>query len=81
MKIILKVKTWSHIKRFFVPFDSTQLNLNNINYPVKNRASSSDQGGKAKEKVAAPICGEIKLPIESIKTEKVNNGPNFITQS
>ena len=29
-------------KTFFVPSDSTKLNLNNINDPVKNRASSSD---------------------------------------
>ena len=29
----------------------------------------------------APICGEITLPKESIKTLKVTNVPNFITQS
>ena len=29
----------------------------------------------------APICGEITLPKESIKTQNVTNGPNFITQS
>ena len=29
----------------------------------------------------APICGKITLPRESIKTQKVTNGPNFITQS
>ena len=49
-------------------FDSTKLNLNNINNPVKNRASSSDKERKAKEKVVAPICGKITLPKESIKT-------------
>ena len=66
-------------KTFFVPFDSTKLNLNNINDPVKNIASSSDKGKKAKEKVVAPICGKITLPKESIRTQKVTNGPNFIT--
>ena len=59
--------------------DSTQLDLNDINYPVKNRASSSDKGGKTKEKVVAPICGEIKLPKESIKTQNLTNGINLIT--
>ena len=29
----------------------------------------------------APICGEIKLPNCSIKTQKVTNGPNLIIQS
>ena len=29
----------------------------------------------------APLCGEIKLPKESIKTQKVTNVPNLITQS
>ena len=29
----------------------------------------------------APICGEFTLPKESIKTKKVANEPNFITQS
>ena len=29
----------------------------------------------------APICGKITLPKESIKTQKVTNGPNLITQS
>ena len=29
----------------------------------------------------AAICGEIKLPKEYIKTKKVTNGPNLITQS
>ena len=68
-------------KKFFVPFDSTKLNLDHINGPVKNRASSSDKGGKEKEKVVTPICGEITLTKESIKTQKVTNGPNSITQS
>ena len=49
--------------------------------PVKNRASSSDKGGKAKEKVVAPIFGKIKLPKESIKTQNLTNGPKLITQS
>ena len=30
-------------KTFFSPFDSTKLYPNNINDPVKNRASSSDK--------------------------------------
>ena len=34
-----------------------------------------------KEKVVAPIFGKITLPKESIKTQKVTNGPNFISQS
>ena len=42
-------------KTFFIPFDSTKLNLNNINDPVKNRASSSDKKKKAKSKVVARI--------------------------
>ena len=29
----------------------------------------------------APICGKITLPKEYTKTQKVTNGPNFITQS
>ena len=29
----------------------------------------------------APITGEITLPKESIKTQKVTNGPDLITQS
>ena len=62
-------------------FDSTKLNLNNINNPVKNRASSSDKGGKVKEKVVAPICGVIALPKEYIKTQNLTNGQNLITQS
>ena len=68
-------------KTFFVPFYSTKLNLNNIKDPVKNRASSSDKGKKAKEKVVAPFFGEIALPKEYIKTKRVINGPNLITQS
>ena len=28
-----------------------------------------------------PICGEITLPKEYIKTQKVTNGPNLINQS
>ena len=57
-------------KTFFKPLDT-----------VKNRAQSSDKGGKAREKVVAPICGEIKLPKESIKIQKVTNGKKLITQS
>ena len=49
-------------KTFLVMFDSTKLNLNNMNDPVKNRASSSDKYGKAKETFLAPICGKITLP-------------------
>ena len=66
---------------FLVPFDSTKLNLFNINNPVKNRASSSDKKIEAKEKFVAPICGKITLPKESIRTQKVTNGPSLITQS
>ena len=55
-------------KKFFVPFYSTKLNLNSINDLVKNRASPSDKGKNAEEKVVAPICVEIALPKESIKT-------------
>ena len=29
----------------------------------------------------APICGKITLPKESIKTQKVTNGPNLINKS
>ena len=36
---------------FFVPFDSTKLNLNNINNPVKNRASSSERKKKQRRKL------------------------------
>ena len=36
-------------KTFFVPFDSTKINLNNINDPVKNRASSSDNVGERRK--------------------------------
>ena len=68
-------------KKFFVPFDSTMLNLNNINNPVKNRAPSSDKEKKAKDTVVAPICGEITLPKEYIKTQKVTNGTKLIIQS
>ena len=36
---------------------------------------------RPKEKVVAPIFGEITLPKEYIKTQKFTNGPNLITQS
>ena len=36
---------------------------------------------KAKVKVVAPVCGKITPPKEYIKTQKVTNGPNLITQS
>ena len=61
-------------KTFFVPFDTTKLNLNIIKDTVKNRASSSDKNKKSKEKFVAPICGKISLPKESINTKKVTNG-------
>ena len=48
-------------KKFFVPFDYTKSDLNNISYPVKNRAQSRYKGKIAKEKVVAPICGETTL--------------------
>ena len=38
-------------KTFFVPFYSTKLNLNNINDPVKNRASSSDKKKNQRRKL------------------------------
>ena len=69
------------LKTFFIPLDSTKLNQNHINDLVKNKALSSDKGGGVKEKIVAPICGEIILPKESIKTQKVTNGPNLINQS
>ena len=47
-------------KPFLIPFDSTKLKKININNPVKKRASYSDFK-KAKDKVVASICGEIKL--------------------
>ena len=62
-------------------FYSTELSLFNRNDIVKNRASSSDKRKKAKEKVVAPIFGEIALLKESIKTQKISNVPNLITQS
>ena len=63
-----------------MPFDYTKLNQNNINDTVKNRAPSSNKKKEAKEKFVAPICGEITLPKEFIKTQKVTNGPNLINQ-
>ena len=36
---------------------------------------------KAKEKVVAPICGEITLTKESIKIQRVTNGTNLINKS
>ena len=36
---------------------------------------------ETKEKFVAPICGKITLPKESIKTQKVTNGTNLISQS
>ena len=38
-------------KNVFAPSDYTKLNLNNINDPVKNRASSSYKGGKQRRKL------------------------------
>ena len=68
-------------KTFFITFGYTKLNLNNINNPVLKTSSSSDKIKVAKEKVVAPICGEIAFPKESIKKQNVTNGPKFITQS
>ena len=56
-------------KKCFAPFD-----------PVKNRTSSSDKKKKPNEKFMAPIWGEITLPKESIKKQKVTNRPKLITQ-
>ena len=67
-------------KTFFVPFDSTKLDINNINDPVKNRSLSSEKEKKAKEKVVVPICDKTTLPKESIKTQKVTNGINWINK-
>ena len=47
---------------FLVPFDYNKSELNNINDPVKNRASSSEKEKKANERFVAPICGKITLP-------------------
>ena len=58
------------LKTFFIPLDSTKLNQNHINDLVKNRASSSDKGEKAKEEVVARFCGEITLTKESINTKR-----------
>ena len=66
-------------KFFFIPFDSIKLNLNNINDPVKNRASSSDKKN-AEDKFVPPICDRITLPKEPVKTKNVTNGPNLITK-
>ena len=68
-------------KTFFVTYYSTKLDVNNINDTLKNKASSIDKGVIAKEKVVAPICGEITLPKKSIKTQKLTNGTKLITQS
>ena len=68
-------------RKFILPFDYTNLNLININYPVKNRVPSIDKGKKTKEIFVAPICGNITLPTESINIKKVTNGPNLITKS
>ena len=38
-------------KTFFVPFDSTNLKLNNRNGTVKNRTSSSDEEKKQRRKL------------------------------
>ena len=65
----------------FVPFDSAKLDIHNTNNTVKYRPSSSDKRWETKEKFVAPICGKIILPKEYIRTQKVTNGPNLITQS
>ena len=67
-------------KTFFVPFDYTKLDINNINDPVKNRSLSSEKEKKSKEKVVVPICDKTTLPKESIKTQKVTNGINWINK-
>ena len=36
---------------------------------------------KANEKVVAPICGEIKLPKEYMKTQNVTNETNLVNKS
>ena len=59
-------------KTFFVTFDCTKLNINNINGRVKNIASSSDKRGKAKEKVVAQIYGKIDLPKRIYQDTKGN---------
>ena len=58
MKKILKVYIWNRIKSFPLPLESTKVNINNINDPVKHRSSSNDKGGKAKDKVVAPILAK-----------------------
>ena len=43
--------------------------------------SSCDKEEKEKEKVVAQMFGKNTLPKESIKTQKVTNAPNLISQS
>ena len=47
----------------------------------KDSESSSEKGGKSKEKFVSPISLKNKLPKEYIKTQKVTNAPNLIIQS
>ena len=67
-------------KTFFLPFDSTKLDLLILTIQLKIEYHQVIRK-KAQEKVLAPICGEITLTKESIKTKKVINGPKLITQS
>ena len=84
-------------KTFVVPLNSTKLNRFMRNDSVtlnkeknitsddeqarKDSESSSDKGEKAKEKYVSPISENNTLPKEYIKTQKVTNAPNLISQS
>ena len=54
-------------EKFFVPFDSTKLNLFIPTIQLKIEHHQVIRK-KVKEKVVAPICGKIALPKEYIKT-------------
>ena len=68
MKSVLKAYTWNRIKHFLYRFIQLKIEHHQV---IRK---------KAKEKVVEPICGKIKLPKESIKTQKVTNAPKLITQ-
>ena len=82
-------------KMFLISFDSTKLNLFIRKDPIKignktkrvmikkhPRIQNHQVIRKGnKERVVAPMFGKIILPKETIKTQKVTNGPNLITQS
>ena len=67
-------------KTFFVPFNSTKLNLLITTIQLKIEHHQEIRK-KAKEKVVASICGKITLLKEYINTQRVTNLTNLITQS